>query len=332
MVRLQRAAVRALAALPPGAVRALAGRPIVIDGQRLDPQLQLGLKFVSLSEQDGPRTPAAARLETARSASVVSLCRPPVARVRSLLVAGRPARLYEPIRPSCGLLVFFHGGGFVVGDLDTHDVPCRFLCERSGVAVLSVDYRLGPEHRFPAAVDDALAAYGWAREHAGELGVDAERIAVGGDSAGGTLATVVARLADPGPALQVLIYPGTEWDARTYSRARFADGFLLTAEDIAFYREHYLPDDAAARDPRASPLLIEDLAGVAPAYILTAGFDPLRDEAEAYAERLAAAGVRVALRREGALIHGFLNAVCVSRAAALAVAELAGALRIALAR
>jgi acetyl esterase len=321
------AAARALAALPPPVVRALAGRPIVIDGQRLDPEMQFGLRVVSLSERGGPGTPAEARAQTAASARRVSL-RLPIGSVEALTVAGMASRLYRPSAPSGGLLVFFHGGGFVVGDLDTHEVPCRFLAERSGAAVLSVDYRLAPENRFPAAVDDALAAFRWAREHASELGADPRRIAVGGDSAGGTLATVVARLADP--AFQLLIYPGTDWNADTYSRRRFAEGFLLTAEDIAFYRAHYLPDDAAARDPRASPLLADDLAGMPPGFVVTAGFDPLRDEGEAYAERLAAAGVPVALRREPSLVHGFINAVAISRAAAVATGELAGALRMAL--
>jgi acetyl esterase len=321
------AAARALAAVPPLAARLLAGRPIVIDGHRLDPEMQLGLRLVSLSERDGPRSPAAARVQTARSARRVALPLP-IGAVEAQRAGHLPARLYRPRVASGGLLVFFHGGGFVVGDLDTHDVPCRFLAERSGAAVLSIDYRLAPEHRFPAAVEDALVAFAWARDHAAELGADPGRIAVGGDSAGGTLATVVARLADP--AFQLLIYPGADWNAQTYSRARFAEGFLLTAEDIAFYREHYLPDVAAALDPRASPLLAEDLAGSAPAYVVTAGFDPLRDEGEAYAARLAAAGVPVALRRHEGLVHGFVNAVAVSRAAALATAELAGALRTAL--
>jgi acetyl esterase/lipase len=321
------APARFLAALPPPAARLLAGRPVVIDGQRLDPEMQFGMRLVALSERGGPSTPAAARADLAGSVRRVVLPLP-IGSVEALRVGAMPGRLYRPRAGSGGLLVFFHGGGFVVGDLDTHDAPCRFLAERSGAAVLSVDYRLAPEHRFPAAVDDALAAFAWAREHAAELGLDPARIAVGGDSAGGTLATVVARLADP--AFQLLIYPGTDWNAQTYSRRRFADDFLLTAEDIAFYREHYLPDDAAALDPRASPLLAEDLAGSAPAYVVTAGFDPLRDEGEEYARKLAAAGVRVALRRQEALIHGFVNAVAVGRAAALATAELAGALRTAL--
>jgi acetyl esterase len=323
------AAARALAALPPPLARVLAGRPVVIDGQRLDPEMQFGMRIVALSERGGPGTPADARVEMARSVRRVSLPLP-IGAVEARRAGELPARLYRPRAATGALLVFFHGGGFVAGDLDTHDVPCRFLAERSGAAVLSVDYRLAPEHRFPAAVDDALAAFAWARDHAAELGADPARIAVGGDSAGGTLATVVARLADP--AFQLLIYPGADWNAQTYSRARFAEGFLLTAEDIAFYREHYLPDDAAALDPRASPLLASDLAGSAPAYVVTAGFDPLRDEGEEYARKLAAAGVPVALRRQEGLVHGFVNAVAVSRAAALATAELAGALRTALSR
>jgi acetyl esterase len=321
------APARVLAALPPPAARLLAGRPVVIDGQRLDPEMQLGLRLVSLSERDGPQSPAAARVQIARSARRVALPLP-IGAVEELRVDNMRARLYRPRGATGGLLVFFHGGGFVVGDLDTHDVPCRFLAERSGASVLSVDYRLAPEHRFPAAVDDALAAFAWAREHAASLGLDPAPVAVGGDSAGGALATVVARLADP--AFQLLIYPAADWNAQTYSRRRFAEGFLLTAEDIAFYREHYLPDDAAALDPRASPLLADDLAGSAPAYIATAGFDPLRDEAEEYARKLAAAGVPVALRRHEGLVHGFVNAVAISRAAGLATAEMAGALRTAL--
>jgi acetyl esterase len=212
-----------------------------------------------------------------------------------------------------GLLVYFHGGGFVVCDLETHDNMCRFLARQAGVRVLAVDYRLAPEHRFPAAIEDALAAFRFAAEHAAELGADPARLAVGGDSAGGNLATGVARLAaadaQPAPAFQLLFYPWLDLSAKRESYRLFGD----------------------AIDPRCSPLQAEQLEGLAPAYIATAGFDPLRDEAEEYASRLRAAGVPVALRRHRGLIHGFANAVGIGHVGREALVEAAGALRVGLA-
>lgn len=266
----------------------------------------------------------------------------PMKRVQELEFAGPggklAARLYEPGGAELGaqpLLVFYHGGGWVVGDLDSHDGVCRFLAANSGALVLSIDYRLAPEHRFPAAVEDSHAAYIWAHEQATELGADPDRIAVGGDSAGANLATVVCHLVrdggEPPPAMQLLIYPATDAYGRRPSRQLFGQGFLLTLVDIDWFEDHYLPDRATAADPRASVMRAENFAGLPPAYVVTAGFDPLRDEGEAYAERMREAGVHVALRRQAGLVHSFANLTAVSPSAAAAMREVAGALRMGLA-
>jgi acetyl esterase len=224
----------------------------------------------------------------------------------------------------------------VFGDLDTHDEPCRLLCRHAQVQVLSIDYRLAPEHPFPAAVHDALAAFRWAVAHASELGADAERVAVGGDSAGGNLSAVTARLAasdgGPKPALQLLIYPAVDLtDAETDSGRMFADGFFLTENDRRWSTRHYLSGpDADATDPRVSPARAEDLSGLPPAIVITAGFDPLRDEGEAYAEALRRAGTAAVLERAPELIHGFINMTTVP-AARDAVVRLAGMVRASLA-
>jgi acetyl esterase len=212
-----------------------------------------------------------------------------------------------------------------MGSLDTHDTASRHLAREVDAGVLSIAYRLAPEHRFPAAVDDALAAFRWAAANAAELGFDPARVVVAGDSAGGTLAAVVAQLAarDGGsrPAAQFLAYPVTDLSTKHASYRLFAEGFLLTESDMDWFRAHYLPDDAAALDPRASPLLAPDLRGLPPAVVLTCGFDILRDEGEAYARRLEQAGVRVALRRSAGLVHGFCNAVSVSPVSRIAMIE-----------
>jgi acetyl esterase len=201
--------------------------------------------------------------------------------------------------------------------------------------VLSVGYRLAPEDPFPAAVEDCLAGFRWAIDQCGRLGVDPARVAVAGDSAGGNLAAATALLCREegraAPAMQALIYPVTDASGRRPSRERFAAGFLLTDADMDSFEDHYLPPGVDRADPRVSVLRAPDLAGLPPAYIATAGFDPLRDEGEAYAERLREAGVRVALRRHPGLIHSFANMTAISREARSAMLELCGALRLGLA-
>ena len=231
-------------------------------------------------------------------------------------------RLYRPRGAQEARLpavVFFHGGGFTVGDLDTHDVPCRTLANFSRCAVLSVDYRLSPEHKFPAAFEDGVAAVRWTAAHAAGLGLDAERIVVAGDSAGGNLAAGAAlalRAEGPRIALQVLIYPGLDMHGTLPSHTEFAHGYLLEREDILWFMANYLDSEADALDWRASPLLAADHRGLPPAYIVTAGFDPLRDEGAAYAQRLTASGVRVTYECFEGMIHGF-----VTMGAALAAAN-----------
>ena len=248
------------------------------------------------------------------------------------------ARLYVPHTappPPRPMIVHFHGGGWMVGDLDTNDSACRILAAHSGTAVLSPTYRLAPEHPFPAAVEDAQAAYLSARAIAGELGADPDRIAVGGDSAGGNLAAgICLAMRDtggPAPAMQLLIYPATEAIDPRPSRAKFADGFMLTQLDIDQCERAYLPDKEMGYDPFASILRAADLSGLPPAYVATAGFDPLRDEGEEYAARMGAAGVPVAARRHPRLTHLFANLTAVSRSSREAMLEAAGALRMGLA-
>jgi acetyl esterase len=222
------------------------------------------------------------------------------------------ARLYVPRDAGRGLLVFLHGGGWVVGDLGTHDALCRALADDAGIRVLSVDYRLAPEAPAPTAAEDAIAAFTWAVDHAEDLGADPSLVAVGGDSAGGNLAAVVAqqcvRRDLPRPALQVLLYPALDLVGRRPSRDLFGEGgFILTEDDILWYRDHYTPDPSIRPDPIVSPLLADDLTGLAPTYITTAGFDPLRDEGIEYAEALRAAGVPVTHASHPSLTHGHSN-------------------------
>ena len=238
---------------------------------------------------------------------------PEIGAVSDLRADHIPFRLYRPkgVPASTRLpaLIFFHGGGWVIGDLETHDVLCRQLTAAAGISVVNVDYRLAPEHRYPAAVEDAWTATRWVETHAAELAIDPTRLAVGGDSAGGNLAAVVALLArdhgGPSLALQVLTYPVTDVAAESASYAEFADGFLLTRDSMRWFIEHYVPERKDRLDWRASPLRAGSVAGVAPALVVTAGFDPLRDEGEAYARRLREAGVRVDMICYGGMIHGF---------------------------
>jgi acetyl esterase len=238
---------------------------------------------------------------------------PAIAEVRALQTdTGVPLRLYRPAGSEpLPVLVYFHGGGWVIGDLDTHDVLCRLLSLAAGAAVVAVDYRLAPEHPFPAAVEDCVAATRWVRGQAVALGLDPARLAVGGDSAGGNLAAVVSiALRDAGeaaPALQLLIYPATDQRALAPSHTANGQGYLLTSESIDYYRSRYLPDPAQWADWRASPLLAADLARLPPALVLTAGYDPLRDEGRQYADALSAAGNRVQYVCFERQVHGFIT-------------------------
>jgi acetyl esterase len=248
-----------------------------------------------------------------------------------------PVRIYRPAGPTpMPLLVYFHGGGWVIGSIETHDVTCRELADASGCMVASVDYRLAPEHRFPVAAEDCYAVTAWLAAHAAELGIDARRIAVGGDSAGGNLSAVVAQLARDrgGPALafQLLIYPATDAACDTASHRENADGYLLTADSMTWFWGHYLGGDAAAKaDPRCSPLRAKDFRGLPPALIVTAEYDPLRDEGETYGEKLRAAGVPVTITRYPGMIHGFFAMGAFLDQGRAAVDQAARALRTALA-
>ncbi|HEX2198278.1 MAG TPA: alpha/beta hydrolase [Burkholderiales bacterium] len=220
-------------------------------------------------------------------------------------------RSYRPVLDEAlPALVFFHGGGWAIGDLDTHDVLCRQLALGARCAVFSVDYRLAPEHPFPAAVEDCFSATQYIFRHAKALQVQAERIAVGGDSAGGNLAAVVALMArdqgGPPLACQLLIYPATDQRCGHASHERNGEGYLLTKDSIRYFRAAYLPQEKDRTDWRASPLLAQSHAGLPPAFVLTAGYDPLVDEGRAYAERLAKAGVEVSYREHADMVHGFI--------------------------
>ena len=254
---------------------------------------------------------------------------PQVPEVRLLVLENRIAvRLYRPSGDVLPALVYFHGGGWTIGDLDTHDILCRQLAAGARCAVFSVDYRLAPENPFPAAVDDALAATKYILSNPGPLKIDAGRVAVGGDSAGGNLAAVVAlELKKHNLAYQLLIYPATDQRCEFDSYQRNGEGYLLTNEAIHFFRAGYLPQQNDWTDWRASPLLAADHRGVAPAYVLTAGFDPLVDEGRAYAEKLTASGVEVEYREYPDMIHGFILFGGVLDTANAAIAECCTRLR-----
>jgi acetyl esterase/lipase len=286
----------------------------------LDPQVQAVLEMVIKSGRPPYHqlSPKEAR-QLFRETRPASTPTPPeIGTVKDLSADGPegaiPLRLYRPRGVDAGValpaLVFFHGGGWVIGDLETHDVLCRQLTAEAGIAVVAVDYRLAPEAKFPAAADDAWAATRWVVAHADRLAIDARRIAVGGDSAGGNLAAVVALLARdagaPAIAFQALLYPvidvGIEWP----SYQQLGEGYLLTSQSMRWFIGHYLTSDKEAVDWRVSPLRAPSLRGVPPALIVTAGFDPLRDEGEAYARALRDAGVRVDYVCYGGMIHGFV--------------------------
>jgi acetyl esterase/lipase len=330
--------------IPDFAKRVLSGgRAVVIDGNTLDPTLQLMLAGMRLAGIEGLNAGDDVTTSRKQMRMTVGFPGPQIhVGVDDLVIPGPageiPARQYSPLNGGPGhLLVYYHGGGWALGDLDTHDALCRLTCRDAGIHVLSIEYRLAPEHRAPAAVEDAYAAYEWAHNHAGDLGVTDGRVAVGGDSAGGNLAAVVSQLARdegfPAPMLQWLLYPRTDFTARTRSMSLFARGFLLTKRDTEFFNRQYLAGSGIdPADPRVSPLRAESLSGLPPALIAVAGFDPLRDEGKSYAAALRAAGNAVDLRYMGSLTHGFASLFPLGGGCAAATGELISALRAHLSR
>ena len=342
-----RLGVKLIPRLPTPAKRLMSGgRAVTLDGNTLDPAIQMMLaaqKAMGINGLVVAGDPIATR-ENNR-ALTASLDEPSVrggqTGDRTIPGPAGPigARHYRPHdggeRPA--LVVFFHGGGFVFGDLDTHDAACRLIARDGAVHVLAIDYRLAPEHPAPAAAEDAHAAYRWALANAESLGADPNRVAVAGDSAGGCLAAVVSRMArdagDQLPALQWLIYPVTDMRGGSRSRSMFGDGFLLTKSDMDWFQDSYLQGSGLdVTDPLVSPLLADDLSGLPPALVTTAGFDPLRDEGEQLAAKMAEAGVKVDLRRAPGMTHAFLNLNVLGGGVADANARMISALRAHLSR
>jgi acetyl esterase len=306
----------------------------------LDPQAEFVLGLVKQSglPEFWQLTPAQAREQYLLRVSKLAP-REQIFRTTDRSIAGPgselPIRIYQPREAKAGeglpVLVWFHGGGFVIGNLDTHDSACRMLANQADCLVVAVDYRLAPEFKFPAAVDDSMAALRWVALHARELGGDPERIAVGGDSAGGNLAAVCALLArnegHPRLAFQLLVYPCTAPEPETPSHRKFAEGYVLTRNAITWFYKQYVRSPKEFHDFRFAPLVADDLSNLPPALLMVAGFDPLRDEGVDYAKRMIEAGNRVTLVNYEGMIHGFYLMGAAVDAAKRAIAQSAQALK-----
>lgn len=333
MTTIARAAARTISRLPTRVLRRMAGDPIEIDGNTLD--LQMQVFAAAAAKQQSGTDPTVEAIREGFDDLVAIAAHEPVGHVsthdRTIPGPGGElaARIYHPASTegAAPAIVWFHQGGYVIGGLDTDHALCTTLADRCGAVVVSIDYRLAPEHPFPAFVDDGVAAHRWVIDHAEGLGIDPGRVAVAGTSAGGMLAAVVCQQArvhgTPQPHAQILVYPGVDFTATGGSRESCAEVFPLTEATLQFFAHHALPDPAAANDVRASPGRAEELWGLAPAVVVTAGFDPLRDEGNAYAAALAAAGVKVVGRTEDSLTHSFTVFGGVSKEARRAVDRLA---------
>jgi acetyl esterase len=318
-MRAERAAARAFLRLSPRILRRILGPPIRSpEGFSLDLQSHALLWLIGLRKAEMVRGDVArSRRHLERASRILEPKAAAPLHVVERTVPGatgaRPARVYVPIargRDAGPALLWFHGGGFVLGSIQSHDGVCRALASLAGMRVISVGYRLAPEHRFPAGLEDAIAVTRWLLDGGDAIGVDSRAVAVGGDSAGGNLAAGVAlalREAERRPAFQLLVYPATNATRTEASHRHFREGFILTEENIGWFLDHYLDDARLATDGRVSPLLAQDVSGLPPALMMVAGFDPLRDEGLLYAERMRGAGADVeTVCAEGSL-HGFLN-------------------------
>jgi acetyl esterase len=301
------------------ALRLLDGHRIRRGTRTMDPKAQIVGEFVKSIRVPGYFPPLPELRQQLRTmVTLMDEPAPALARIENVRIPGPageiPARVYSARHAGGALLptvAYFHGGGWVQGDLETHHGLCARLAKHAGVLVVAVDYRLAPEHKFPAAVEDCLAAYTWLRAHGRELGADPARVAVAGDSAGGNLSAVVSQLAAasgrPVPSCQALIYPAVDFSFETDSHRDMVEGHVIPRDRVLWYAEQYLRGEADTSDLRASPLRAPSLAGQPPAMIVTAGFDPLRDEGRAYADRLREAGVDVVYREYPGQIHAFVS-------------------------
>jgi acetyl esterase len=340
MARLstQRLVVRTLLSLPSPILRMMSGGGVVYRGGRtLDPRLQ----FLAAQAAGGPAmstlTPDEARRVSAQAFATLSAPLEPGVRTEPLAIPGPggeiPARAYRPDNqdPAMPLLVYAHMGGGVIGDLETCDAFCGLLAKIVRCPVVSVDYRLAPEHRYPAGLEDVLAAYRWGREHAARFGAPQGQAAIGGDSMGGYFAAIVAqemrRAGEPQPALQLLVYPCVDVASETPSMTTYADAFPLSRATMDWFMGHYMGPQDSPADPRLSPIREADLKGLAPAVVVTAGFDPLVDQSEAYARRLRDAGAPTIYRCYDSLTHGFTAFTGAIPCAEWACREIAGLVR-----
>jgi acetyl esterase len=301
------------------ALRFLEGQRISLGGRTMDPKAQIVGEFVKSIRVPGYFPPLAELRQQLRTmVTLMDVPAPPLPRVEDITIPGPagaiPARVYDPVGKAGATLpavAYFHGGGWVQGDLESHHGLCARLALHAGVLVVAVDYRLAPEHKFPAAVEDSLAAYRFLRSRGREIGADPGRVGVAGDSAGGNLSAVVSQLAArselPVPACQVLIYPAVDFFFETASHRDLEHGHVIPRDRILWYAEQYLRGQADRTDPRAAPVRTTDLTGQPAALVITAGFDPLRDEGRVYADRLREAGVDVVHHEYPGQIHAFIS-------------------------
>jgi acetyl esterase len=335
---LQRALARTILSLPSPILRLMSGGSVVYRGGRtLDPRLQFMAAQASRMPAMTTLSPEEARSASAQGAAIYGGKLEPGVRTEAFSIPAAhgaiPARLYRPSDqdPTAPVIVFAHFGGGVIGDLDTCDAFCGVLAKVARAPLLSVQYRLAPEHRFPAGLEDVLTAFRHAREHSDSYGAPAGHAAIGGDSMGGNFAAVICqelrRASEPQPALQLLIYPCVDVASETASMTTYADAFPLSRALMDWFMGHYMGPGADPADPRLSPIRQGDLSGLAPAVVVTAGFDPLVDQGEAYAKRLRDAGVPVAYRSYDSLAHGFTAFTGVVPAADVACREIAGLVR-----
>ncbi|WP_158888101.1 alpha/beta hydrolase [Amycolatopsis anabasis] len=325
--RMQRTLAIGLGRVPHTLLRRIAKPPVNTAGEEMAPEIALLMSATAKADDYSDLAPADARAAV-ETESILFAERLGAFEVEEevVLADGLLGTRYRAGREARGLILFFHGGGFVLGSRASYETPAKLLALESGAEVLSVEYRLAPEHPFPAAHEDALAAWEYAVAQAPQWGIDPRRIVVAGDSAGGNIAAVLSqhlRGRKIEPLLQVLIYPVVDVSTRRPSHDEFESSPALTAKQLEWFTHHYLASKSDRSDPRVSPLLAAGLAGVAPAVIVVAGFDPLRDEGEEYAAALLRAGVSAEVLREGGLVHGFISFTAISRTSKLAVERIA---------